>query len=120
LGISLTAAEAMPETQPKGGRRNGRAGHETSSPLALHCCVASARIAMTSDGATNVHAASTSADACGAMVRTLVDSRDNTSSGPNSSVISRVILRDLRHEPNDDDPADSNDGHASALSLIVF
>jgi hypothetical protein len=32
----------------------------------------------------------------------------------------RVILRDLRHESNDDDPADSNDGHASALSLIVF
>jgi len=32
----------------------------------------------------------------------------------------RVILRDLRHEPNDDDSADSNDGHASALSLIVF
>jgi hypothetical protein len=32
----------------------------------------------------------------------------------------RVILPRLRYETNDDDPADSNDGHASALPLIVF
>lgn len=46
--------------------------------------------------------------------------RRSYTGGHHSPLTPRVILRDLRHEPNDDDPADSNDGHASALSLIVF